>query len=113
MTNAQLAKVIRTIAEDTDVVFSAPSDRASLLEAALRLEASLDTRPSVDTSFLDPLTKRERAVVDLLLKGTSTREIGTTLNLTLSTVNTYIKRIFGKLGVRSRLELVAKATGRV
>jgi DNA-binding CsgD family transcriptional regulator len=31
--------------------------------------------------------------------------------LTVSTVNTYLKRIFSKLGVHSRVELVARMAG--
>ena len=58
-----------------------------------------------------PLTPRERDVVALLVSGASTREIATRTGLTISTVNTYLKRIFSKLGVHSRVELVAKMAG--
>ena len=58
-----------------------------------------------------PLTPREREVVALLVTGSGTRAIASTTGLTVSTVNTYLKRIFAKLGVHSRVELVARLAG--
>jgi DNA-binding CsgD family transcriptional regulator len=58
-----------------------------------------------------PLTPRERDVVGRLLSGSSTRQIAESTGLTVATVNTYLKRIFAKLGVHSRVELVARVTG--
>jgi DNA-binding CsgD family transcriptional regulator len=58
-----------------------------------------------------PLTPRERDVVALLLGGTSTREIARRTGLTSTTVHTYLKRIYPKLGVHSRVELVARLAG--
>lgn len=58
-----------------------------------------------------PLTPRERDVVSLLVAGSSTREIAAETGLTISTVNTYLKRIFSKLGVHSRVELIARMAG--
>ena len=58
-----------------------------------------------------PLTPRERDVVGLLVGGSRTRAIAETPGLTVSTVNTYLKRIFSKLGVHSRVELIARMAG--
>lgn len=58
-----------------------------------------------------PLTPREREVVALLVSGAGTRDIAEQTGLTVSTINTYLKRIFSKLGVHSRVELVAKMAG--
>ena len=65
----------------------------------------------VDDDAGDPLTPRERDVVSLLVAGSSTRDIASRTGLTVSTVNTYLKRIFSKLGVHSRVELVARMAG--
>ena len=43
--------------------------------------------------------------------GSSTRDIASETGLTISTVNTYLKRIFSKLGVHSRVELIARMAG--
>ncbi len=58
-----------------------------------------------------PLTPRERDVVGLLMCGASTRQIASEKHLTVGTVHTYLKRIYPKLGVRSRVELVARMLG--
>lgn len=58
-----------------------------------------------------PLTPRERDVAALVISGVSTRDIASRTGLTVSTVNTYLKRIFAKLGVHSRVELVARMAG--
>jgi DNA-binding CsgD family transcriptional regulator len=58
-----------------------------------------------------PLTPREREVAALVISGVSTRQIALRTGLTVSTVNTYLKRIFAKLGVHSRVELVARMAG--
>jgi DNA-binding CsgD family transcriptional regulator len=80
-------------------------------------------RPSSDSrkkgaevqSRLDktPLTKREKEVVALLVAGCSTRAIAEQTKLTVATVHTYLKRIYSKLGVHSRVELVARVVGTV
>jgi DNA-binding CsgD family transcriptional regulator len=58
-----------------------------------------------------PLTKREKEVVVLLVSGGSTRQIAEQTGLTVATVHTYLKRIYSKLGVHSRVELVARMVG--
>lgn len=54
------------------------------------------------------LTSRERDVVGLLARGFSRTEIARLLKLSAHTVDDHIKRVFGKLQVRSRAELTAK-----
>lgn len=60
-----------------------------------------------------PLTRREREVVASLVCGASTRAIAEQTGLTVATVHTYLKRIYAKLGVHSRVELVARMLGTV
>lgn len=57
---------------------------------------------------LEQLSSREREVLELLARGLFCKEIADTLQLRLNTVYTYIRRIYEKLHVRSRLEAVAK-----
>ena len=84
------------------------------LGCAERLAEEGSRRPGeavAETLERAPLTPRERDVVSLLVGGSSTRDIATETGLTISTVNTYLKRIFSKLGVHSRVELIARMAG--
>ena len=57
------------------------------------------------------LSPREREVVMLVLYGYSNRRIADQLFLTEYTVEDHFKRVFAKLGVRSRTALAAKILG--
>ncbi|KUG02496.1 transcriptional regulator vpst [hydrocarbon metagenome] len=52
------------------------------------------------------LTKRERDIIILIAQGKTNQEIARQLYISENTVKTYIKRMFAKLGVKSRSELV-------
>jgi DNA-binding NarL/FixJ family response regulator len=56
------------------------------------------------------LSGREREVLGLLARGYLYKEIADSLSISLPTVNTYIRRIYEKLHVRSRAQAVAKYT---
>ena len=87
---------------------------ARSLRYAQRLDDNNSQRSIEDVNAMlekTPLTPRERDVVGRLLSGASTRQISESTGLTVATVNTYLKRIFAKLGVHSRVELVARVTG--
>lgn len=54
------------------------------------------------------LSPREHEVLDLLARGYLYKEIAESLSISLPTVNTYIRRIYEKLHVRSRAQAVAR-----
>jgi DNA-binding NarL/FixJ family response regulator len=54
------------------------------------------------------LSPREREVLELLARGYLYKEIAEMLKITVQTVNTYIRRIYEKMHVRSRAQAVAK-----
>lgn len=58
----------------------------------------------------DELSPREQEVLDLLARGYLYKEIADALTISLPTVNTYIRRIYEKLHVRSRAQAVARYT---
>jgi two-component system nitrate/nitrite response regulator NarL len=60
----------------------------------------------VDPLVENRMTKREADVVRLAVEGLSNREIAGQLGLTEHTVKNYLFRVFDKLGVSNRVELV-------
>jgi DNA-binding NarL/FixJ family response regulator len=54
------------------------------------------------------LSQREREVLELLARGYLYKEIAEQLKISVQTVNTYIRRIYEKLHVRSRAQAVAR-----
>ena len=54
------------------------------------------------------LSPREQEVLELLARGYLYKEIAERLNISVPTVNTYIRRMYEKLHVRSRAQAVAK-----
>jgi PAS domain S-box-containing protein len=81
---------------------------ANVLASASRRE--LDERARLARSLvLGSLTSREREVLRLLGKGRNNREIAEVLGIQYSTVRGYVRAVIEKLGVRSKLEAVARA----
>jgi DNA-binding CsgD family transcriptional regulator len=54
------------------------------------------------------LSERERAVVDLVVRGASTREISRALHITEYTVQEHLSHVFDKVGVRGRRALLKR-----
>ncbi|MDI7251739.1 MAG: response regulator transcription factor, partial [Actinomycetota bacterium] len=55
------------------------------------------------------LTEREYEVLRLVAKGYSNKAVARELSISLSTVKTHLRHIFGKLGVEDRAQLIIKA----
>ncbi|MFN8632671.1 MAG: response regulator transcription factor [Chloroflexota bacterium] len=61
---------------------------------------------------IEPLTARERDVLDLLVNGASNRQIADALVVSENTVRYHLKNILGKLHLRNRAQVVAYALRR-
>jgi DNA-binding NarL/FixJ family response regulator len=85
-------------------------------------EGKVHLQPELTSMLLDHLvdmpvegqptlnvTKRERAVLELLARGASNKEIGSQLAISEHTVKSHVANIFTKLEARDRTEAVAKA----
>ena len=57
---------------------------------------------------MNNLTNRERQVFNLLVKGRKTGDIAEELSITKNTVKYFIKRIYKKLEVKSKPELIVR-----
>jgi DNA-binding NarL/FixJ family response regulator len=125
--------VMLTVYEDADHIFNAlaagasgyllkQTPRAELLEAieevhrggspmtsniARKVVQSFQ-RAGLAQNEVENLSPREHEVLDMLAQGFLYKEIADALKLSVPTVNTYIRRIYEKLHVRSRGQAVAK-----
>lgn len=84
---------------------------ANSAELGYLLQALCESEPpsSVEVGTTAILSKREQDVVRCVAQGFSNRRIGRKLGLTEHTVKNYLFRIFDKLGVSSRVEVVLYA----
>jgi ATP/maltotriose-dependent transcriptional regulator MalT len=81
------------------------------LPVASREQADVAASPTrtVSQSLIDPLTRRELEVLQLIAAGLSNQEIAEQLVVALSTVKKHINRIYSKLGVKRRTQAVVRA----
>ena len=75
---------------------------------ARKIVQSFQRFSSASPAEPDNLSPREREVLELLARGYLYKEIMGALGVSRGTVNTYIRRIYEKLHVRSRSQAVAK-----
>ncbi|MEU0877447.1 LuxR C-terminal-related transcriptional regulator [Lentzea sp. NPDC005914] len=75
----------------------------------MRLEAAdrLLRRIGVQERAADPLSPRESEVVALVAQALTNREIATRLVLSERTVETHVRSVLAKLGLRTRTEIAA------
>jgi len=125
--------VMLTVYEDTDHIFDAlaagatgylvkRTPREAVIAALLEVNGGgspMSTNiarkvvqflqePSSKAEAADGLSPREGEVLGLLARGYLYKEISESIGVSLPTVNTYIRRIYEKLHVRSRAQAVAR-----
>jgi LuxR family maltose regulon positive regulatory protein len=88
-------------AEETDLALRQESEVASLPD--------WEAPQSEVEPLVEPLSDRELEVLGLVAAGLSNREISTELYITVGTVKRHTNHIYGKLGVHSRTQAVARA----
>ena len=101
-----LSKCIRTVHDGQ--VWASNGDVEFMLEALMYFRP-LKLGKAAGMSLL---TQREREVIRLVAEGMKNRDIALKLTVTEHTVKNYVFRIFEKLGVSSRVELVLYALTR-
>ncbi len=81
-----------------------PSDIAAVLPATPASQSV--------TELAEPLTRREREVLQMLAAGLANKEIATRLNISDHTAKFHVASILGKLGAASRAEAVTQGIRR-
>jgi DNA-binding NarL/FixJ family response regulator len=79
--------------------------RAFAERARAELVATGEKVPKRAIERRDDLTAQERQIAELAREGLSNPEIGERLFLSARTVEWHLRKVFGKLGIRSRTEL--------
>ena len=87
------------------------SDYVARLLSAFQAEQAIASAPCVPSSsaLADPLTPRELEVLHLISQGLSNKDIAEELVIALNTVKRHTSSIYGKLGVKSRTQAMARA----
>jgi DNA-binding NarL/FixJ family response regulator len=93
----QLAATLQAVTTGLLVVH--PTEIAAILPAAAPASQPLTELP-------EPLTRREREVLQMLAVGLANKEIASRLNISDHTAKFHVASILGKLGAASRAEAV-------
>jgi DNA-binding NarL/FixJ family response regulator len=94
----------RAVARRVIAAFRSMSEKQAAEPAAAQSDAAASATSSASDAMLAP---RERQVLEYLVEGYSYKEIAVQLGLSIGTVSTYVNRIYTKLHVSSRREVVA------
>jgi DNA-binding NarL/FixJ family response regulator len=96
-------------AQGTVLKTGRPDELVEALRRACAGIEAFDVRYPRRATGRAPLTPRERAVLRLVARGSTNREIAAGLDVAPETVKTLLARSFAKLGVRRRAEAVVVA----
>ncbi len=99
---ARLARVREQLGGDA---FEAEWEKGKAMTREEAVEYALAEEPQPATQ---PLTRREREIAELVAKGLTNRRISEELVISGRTVETHLRNIFKKLGIRSRAEVAAR-----
>jgi len=86
-----------------DQLLGAFNTREPEEEKAGKIESSSDSK------LVEPLSDREIEVLQCIAEGLSNREVAQKLSISITTIKSHTRNIYGKLGVNSRTQAVAKA----
>lgn len=69
---------------------------------------SFEVSNKISGFMKNELTKREKEVISILIKGKSNEQIAKNLHVSVNTIRTHLSSSFKKLNVKNRTELVIK-----
>jgi DNA-binding NarL/FixJ family response regulator len=105
-TPGQFEKAVRMVASGS--IWAPRRVQAELIRRLLAARDAQRPGPVTDVN----ITKREQQVLDLLLAGSSNREIAHSLKIEERTVKSYVTRLMQKMGVKNRTALTMRAQDR-
>jgi LuxR family transcriptional regulator, maltose regulon positive regulatory protein len=99
---ATLAALRYVAPEFVDRVLAQPA-------ASTQAYAPAPAPPSGAATWVEPLSEREQEIVRLLDRGLSNADMARRLSIAAGTVKRHLNNIYGKLGVQSRTQAIARA----
>jgi DNA-binding NarL/FixJ family response regulator len=103
-TGEEIIHVIRAAAAGETVI------PAALIMRTLARHREGSHQRARHAQLLESLTPREKEILTLMTHGADNRTVAERLHISYATVRTHVRSILAKLGARSRLDAVAKAT---
>jgi DNA-binding NarL/FixJ family response regulator len=101
--NRRVAELVQTVRRAADGEMLIPADTLARLIARVR-------NHSADLPEYEPLTEREMEILRLMADGLSNLVIAERLQIEYSTIRTHVQHILRKVGARSRLSAVVRAS---
>jgi DNA-binding NarL/FixJ family response regulator len=101
-----LAEAVRTVAAGGALI--EPSVARKVVAEFARMAPPVR---AADAGLAEPLSEREREILQLLARGLSNGEIAARLSLAEGTVKNYVTAILQKLGARDRTQAAIRARG--
>jgi two-component system, NarL family, response regulator DevR len=83
---------------------------AGAIATALAARRRITRERSIQEQMIARLTPRETQILALMVEGVDNRSMAERLHISYATVRTHVRSILYKLGARSQLDAVAKAT---
>ena len=101
----------RAVEEDLIAAIQAVSRGDMYIHPAVTrlLVKDLSLTGGTETSASEPLTARESEVMRYIVRGFTNRQIAETLTISIRTVEGHRASLFGKLGIKNRVELIEYA----
>jgi LuxR family maltose regulon positive regulatory protein len=102
-------KSITTLLRQAAARGLAPDYVSTLLDAFRTGERTREHARDLAPTLVEPLSDRELETLRLIATGLSNQEIADTLVVSVNTVKTHVRRMYGKLSVNNRLQAVERA----
>lgn len=104
VSGSELAEAIRTVHSGGALI--EPSVARKMVAEFARIAAPSQT---VKDKLVEPLSEREREILQLVSQGLANKQIARRLNLAEGTVKNYVTSILNKIGVRDRTQAAVRA----
>jgi DNA-binding NarL/FixJ family response regulator len=104
LSGAELAAAVRNVASGAAAL--QPSVARRVMDAVARMDKP---EAKAQAHLAEPLSSRERAVLNLVARGLSNKEIADRLFLAEGTVKNHVSTILSKIGVRDRTQAALQA----